>query len=75
MVPDDVPAGTAGKPKQCICCLGNESKSYAERTLEYSTLNKMGSRKYCRFGGELDCALCWSDKVTCEGALSALRET
>lgn len=46
--PDDVSVTKAskhipveGKPKQCIYCLGNESKSYAERTFEYSKLNKM----------------------------------
>ena len=46
--PDDVSAPKAskhipleGKPKQCICCLGNKFKSYAERTFEYSKLNKM----------------------------------
>jgi Protein of unknown function (DUF3435) len=45
---DDVPIPKAGKhipvegkPKQCINCIGNESKSYAERTFEYSKLNKM----------------------------------
>jgi hypothetical protein len=30
-----------GKPKQCIKCLGNESKSYRERTFEFCNLNKM----------------------------------
>jgi Protein of unknown function (DUF3435) len=37
------------KPTQCISCIGNTSKSYRERTFEYSTRNKMMSHVESEF--------------------------
>jgi Protein of unknown function (DUF3435) len=59
-----------GKPKQCIYCLGNESKSYAERTFEYSKRNKMWDhveKEYLQYFASNDYVACPHHECKAEG--------
>ena len=70
-----------GKPKQCIHCLGNESKSYAERTFEYSRRNKMWDHvekeylQYFASNDDVPCPhhVCKADRFVLPGVMAFKR--